>query len=280
MLVLVTGSAGMIGSCLVQKLLVCGHKVIGIDNKNIAFNGEYEHICIDLGNNELLEKVFIEKRIERVIHLAALAHSSKGKKYRRSLYEYLNVECSKNVIDLSSKYGIPLLFISTVDVYGFQKSIVNEKTKCVPVTIYGKTKYKAEQYLINSECRYTIFRLSPVYSRDIKRDIQKRYYLKYPNLAYIIGNGTNYEVLNINSAIDEMIKWCYQKVNNEIRILKDVKMLNTKEAIAIEKSLGRANRVLRIPRWVVCFGYYCLRITGKNKYTYLLSKAVNPLRSE
>ena len=280
MAILVTGSAGMIGSHLVQGMLKSGYSVIGLDKKEIRFKGKYEHHSIDLGDRQALEQVFSDSKIDRVIHLAALAHTTGGKKYPKSLYEYLNVECASIVFQTAHNYNVPILFISTVDVFGFQKGVVNGNTECKPVTIYGKTKYKAEQLLKESGCPYTIFRFSPVYTPEIKRDIQKRIYLKYPKWAYQIGKNTLYEVLNIDKAVSETINWCSQKPQNEIRIIKDEELLETQKYIAGEKALGNAKHVIRLPRWLVLFGYGVLRITGKNRFTFLLNKAVHPLRSE
>ena len=233
--ILVTGSAGMIGSHLVEGLLKEGYSVTGIDKKSAEFKGPYEHFNIDIGRKDSIEHLFSERKIDRVIHLAALAHAVSGKKYTKDMYEYMNVECANNIFEAASRHNIPVLFISTVDVFGFQKGVVNGNTECHPVTIYGKTKYKAEQLLKDSSCQYTIFRFSPVYTKEINRDIQKRYYLKYPNWAYLIGKGNKYEVLNVDKAINEMIRWCASSPNSEICIIKDDEPLITNECVKREK---------------------------------------------
>ena len=280
MTILVTGSAGMIGSNLCRELLNNGFDVIGIDKKPITFEGQYEHLENDLGNAEDLEKIFREKKIDRVIHLAALAHTMGGKKYSKSMYEYLNVECANNIFEAAARHNVPVLFISTVDVFGFQKGVVNPNSECHPVTIYGKTKYEAEQLLKNSGAVYSIFRLSPVYTPEIKRDIQKRIYLKFPKWAYQIGKNTQYEVLNIDKAIGSMANWCKTRPENDVKIIKDDNLLNTIDYLSEEKKQGRARYVIKVPRWLACFGYGVARISGKNKYTFLLNKAINPLRTE
>ena len=275
MKILVTGASGMIGGHLVTKLEEQSFDVIGVDIK------EKEKITIcDLGDKKAFNEVVKKNKVDRIIHLAALAHTMGGKKYPKEMYYHLNVKCADNVFQVAAENNIPILFISTVDVFGFQKGIVNAQTVCKPVTIYGKTKFEAENRLKNSGAKYTIFRFSPVYTKDIKRDIQKRIYLKYPNWAYQIGKNTQYEVLNIEKAIDEMVKWCGETPKNNIRIIKDENLLNTQEYIKAEKELENAKYVLRFPRWFVQFGYGISRITGKNKYTFLLNKAVHPLRSE
>lgn len=275
MKVLVTGAAGMIGSNLVRKFNENNIETINLDVRDI----ENITVC-DLGDKEEFNKVVETNKPDRIIHLAALAHAVSGKNYTKEMYQHLNVECANNVFEVAAVNNVPVLFISTVDVFGFQKSIVNSDTVCKPVTIYGKTKFEAEQLLKASGVQYTIFRFSPVYTQEVKRDIQKRIYLKYPNWAYLIGKNTQYEVLSIDKAICEMIEWCGREPQNEIRIIKDSELLNTKYYIAEEKKNGNAKHVLHFPRWFVkcCFGV--LRITGKNKYTFLLNKAVNPLRSK
>ncbi len=277
--ILVTGACGMIGSATVCGLLDAGYRVIGVDVKDSSeASNEYIHYTVDLSNNEQIEKIFEENKIDRVIHLAALAHSVDGKKYTWEDYYHLNVSCSKNIFNIVN--SIPLLFISTVDVYGFAEGTVDISTEVAPVSHYAKSKVLAEQ-----ECRklvnYAIYRLSPVYTDTVKRDIQKRYYLKYPNIAYQIGAGKEYEILNIKEAVSAFVKWCDNGSINEIRILKDPKCMNTSDCIAEEKKAGRANIVLRFPNWMVKFGYTVLKaLTGKNKYTFLLHKAVYPLRTE
>ena len=278
--ILVTGSAGMIGSHLVATLLANGYDVVGIDKNNVVFGDNYKHVQIDLSDVDPIEKIFKEKNIYRVIHLAALAHNPDKKKYSKEIYKKLNVDCANNVFKLCSKYCVPVLFASTVDVFGFQKGTINSFSVCKPVTIYGKTKYEAEKLLEDSGVSFTIFRLSPIYSSEIKRDIQKRIYLKYPNWAYKIGKNTQCEVLHINKAVTEMVHWCSIIPKNNIVIVKDSDLLNTCDFINDEKKHGRAKHILRIPRWLACLGYGITRISGKNRYTFLLKKAIYPYKSE
>ena len=139
--------------------------------------------------------------------------------------------------------------------------------------------------MAEAECKrlshYTVFRFSPVYTDTVKRDIQKRYYLKYPNIAYLIGKGTEYEVLHVKNAVFAIAEWCAQEPKNEIRVVKDAERMDTARCIESEKREGRARIVLRIPKWMASAGYSALKaVTGENKYTYLLNKAVHPLRTE
>ena len=275
MRILVTGSTGMIGSRLVEALIEQGYDVIGIDRRD---NTNSETIKADLLDYDNLEKIIKEKKIDRVIHLAALAHSVEGERIEYDDYYKANVVCAENVFKAAS--NIPVLFISTVDVYGFTKGVVSANSPINPVTAYGKTKAEAEKKCKQYCEKYTVFRFSPVYSKQIKRDIQKRYYLRYPDVAYRIGKGEKFEVLNIELAVSKMVKWCSEKPVNKIHIIKDEKLLDVNECIRAEKENGKANYTIYLPMWIVKSGFLLLKLfTGENKYTYLLNKAVYPLRT-
>lgn len=279
MRVLVTGSNGMIGSNLVKGLLDAGYEVIGLDrNDGKIYDDKYSYHRVDLSDKSALQLIIQNSKPDRIIHLAALAHAADGKEFTWNDYKHLNVDCAKNVFEVAGE--VPVLFISTVDVLGFTTGIVNAQSPMKPVSNYGRSKMLAEK-----EChklkQYDIFRFSPVYTDTVKRDIQKRYYLKYPNIAYQIGKGTEYEVLNINKAVLTMVNWCKQPPKNTVRIIKDDKRMWTPDYIKSEKRAGRAKIVIRLPKSLVNIGYFILKcLSGENKYTYLINKAVHPLRSE
>lgn len=87
MRVLVTGSAGFIGSALSIRLLDRGDEVIGIDNHNEYYDPalkearlarhinheNYTHIRINLEDREGMARLFNEHRPQRVVNLAAQA---------------------------------------------------------------------------------------------------------------------------------------------------------------------------------------------------------------
>lgn len=281
MVILVTGANGFIGKCLTDALLEAGYEVAGLDLKERKLeSAKYRHYSADLSDKDAVARIMKESRAERIIHLAALAHTVNEKDLSWDRYYHVNVECSRNVF--SAAGSRPVLYISTIDVFGFYdgKKPVNGLTPVHPVSKYGKSKAMAEE-----ECKklehYSIFRLSPVYTDSLRRDIQKRYYLKYPHIAYQVGSGTAFEILNLSLAVENMVRWCSSEPKNDIRIIKDSDLMWTPDYIKAEKAAGRANIVLRFPRWMVNLGYSALKgILGENEKTYLLNKAVHPLRSE
>ena len=85
--ILVTGSAGFIGSALSLKLLETGENVLGIDNHNDYYDvslkearlkrhldhENYTHLKIDVSDTAAVESLFNDHDIDRVVHLAAQA---------------------------------------------------------------------------------------------------------------------------------------------------------------------------------------------------------------
>lgn len=276
----------MVGSYVVKHLLASGYKVIGIDRCEGQITDEnYTHIEAELAEAGVIGNLFETYDIDRVIHLAALAHNIEGVKFTSEDYYMANVFCSRNVFTAAAQKKIPVLFISTVDVYGFTKGKVSGDTVPNPVTDYGKSKYLAEKELVDLctafESTYDIYRFAPVYTDEIKRDIQKRYYLRYPDVAYIVGDGQEYEFLYIENACKALREWLLAEPECKAHNIKDEEKVHTSICIEAEQEEGRANTVLKFPRWLVKTGYGVLYgLTGKNKYTYLLNKLVNPIDSD
>lgn len=279
--ILVTGSAGMIGGYVVKGLLEKGHTVIGVDriSKDIHLQG-LTQIILDLSSKEGVMQLFDGKKIDRVIHLAALAHTKGVADTSWEAFKKVNVDCAENLFEACAKHNIPVLFISTVDAIGMVKGLITPETELNPISNYGKSKALAEGRLKEICKVWNIYRFSPVYTPEIKRDIEKRYYLKYPNWAYKIGDGGKFEVLDINGAVAAMVDWADKKVDNTIHVIKDPELLDINDLIVAEKTEGRAKHVLQFPRWMVVCGYYAIKfVFGKSNKTYLVFKALWPFRT-
>lgn len=279
--VLVTGSAGMIGGYVVKGLLEKGHTVIGVDRVKPKEDLDgLTPVVMDLASKDDVNKLFDEHKIDRAIHLAALAHTSGMKNLTWDTYYKINVECAESVFEACASHNVPVLFSSTVDAIGMVKGLITPETKLNPISLYGKSKAMAEGRLKDICKVWNIYRFSPVYTPEVKRDIEKRYYLKYPNWAYKIGRGGQFEVLNVTGAVDAMVDWVDKNVDNTIHVIKDPELLDINELIKEEKAAGRAKHVLRFPRWMVACCYYVVRLVfGKSNKTYLVFKALWPFRT-
>lgn len=279
--ILVTGSAGMIGGYVVKGLIDKGHTVWGVDMRLSKWtNPFFNQVVLDLSSKDRVSQLFEEIKIDRVIHLAALAHTKGVKDTSWEAFKKINVDCAVNLFEACAKHNVPVLFISTVDAIGMVKGMITPETKLNPISNYGKSKAMAEIRLKEICEVWNIYRFSPVYTEDVKRDIEKRYYLKYPDWAYLIGGGQQFEVLNVRKAVSSMVDWVDKKVDNTIHIIKDEELLDSAKVIAEERTEGRAKHVLRIPRWMVLCGYYCIKpVFRKSNKIYLVFKALWPFRT-
>ena len=86
MKIIVTGTAGFIGSALTLRLLDRGDTVIGIDNHNEYYDpaikearvsrlkhSNYTHCRVDISDQKNLDEVFKKYKPQRVVNLAAQA---------------------------------------------------------------------------------------------------------------------------------------------------------------------------------------------------------------
>ena len=161
MKVMVTGSAGFIGSAVSMKLLARGDEVIGLDVMNDYYdpelkrarlartidNDRYTHLKIDLADREAMDAAFAKHQPQRVINLAAQA----GVRYAATnphVYVQSNVTGFLHILEGCRHNGVEhLVFASTSSVYGANTNMpftVHNSAEH-PLTLYAATKKANEQ---------------------------------------------------------------------------------------------------------------------------------------
>lgn len=163
--ILVTGSAGFIGSHVAQVLLSRGHAVLGLDNLNdyydvslkharlarLTAQDNYQHSAIDLADRDAMASLFAEHRPSRVIHLAAQA----GVRYAATnphAYTHSNVTGFLHILEGCRHHPVDhLVFASTSSVYGANTAMPFAETQSTehPLTLYAATK-KANEMMAHS----------------------------------------------------------------------------------------------------------------------------------
>ena len=165
MKILITGSAGFIGSHVVKQLLARGDTVVGLDNLNDYYDvslkqarlapllehAGYTHDYADLADREAIERLFATHKPERVIHLAAQA----GVRYAAEnphIYVASNVTGFLHILEGCRHHGVKhLVFASTSSVYGANTDMpfTEHKSTEHPLTLYAATK-KANEMMAHS----------------------------------------------------------------------------------------------------------------------------------
>jgi len=149
---LVTGGTGFIGSNLVEKLLLDGHEVIGIDKdakktKNLREFSTNPKLSMIWDNVQNIQKHKLDS-IDIIYHLAASADIKKS-------LENLTMDLENNVygtcavLEFMRKGDIKnLVFSSSSAVYGETKVFPTpENVELKPISLYGASKLANEAYI-------------------------------------------------------------------------------------------------------------------------------------
>ncbi|MBM3938723.1 MAG: NAD-dependent epimerase [Sphingomonadales bacterium] len=165
MKILVTGSAGFIGSTVILQLLARGDEVIGIDNHNnyydpaikearlsrFAEHPNYTHFRIDIANRQAIDQIFKTLKPQRVINLAAQA----GVRYSiENPYAYIdsNIVGFANILEGCRHYGVDhLVYASSSSVYGANTEMPFSVHQNVdhPLSLYAASK-KANELMAHT----------------------------------------------------------------------------------------------------------------------------------
>ncbi len=167
MAILVTGAAGFIGFHLCERLLIEGHKVVGIDNLNAYYdvdlknsrlkelskvsNNSFHFFKKNIEDKDSLSNIFNNFKIDVVLHLAAQA----GVRYsieNPSVYISSNLVGFANILENCRSNNINhLIYASSSSVYGGNKKYPFNEDQSVdhPVSLYAATK-KANELMAHT----------------------------------------------------------------------------------------------------------------------------------
>ena len=150
--VLVTGGAGYIGSHMVRQLLASGFKVTVFDSldrgNRDAIPDSAEFIQGDLNRPEDVNNAFANRKIDAVMHFAALAYVGESVD-QPDLYYRNNVMGTLNLVDAMRANQVnKLVFSSTCATYGTPENLpITESTPQAPINPYGQSKLIIEHVL-------------------------------------------------------------------------------------------------------------------------------------
>lgn len=160
MKVLVTGSAGFVGSALTLRLLQRGDEVVGLDNHNDYYDPalkedrlarhadhpDYTHLRLDLADREGIAQAFSQYRPQRVVNLAAQA----GVRYSIEnplAYIDSNIVGFANILEGCRHSGVEhLVYASSSSVYGANTEMPFSVHDNVdhPLSLYAASKKSNE----------------------------------------------------------------------------------------------------------------------------------------
>jgi UDP-glucuronate 4-epimerase len=160
MKVLVTGAAGFIGSHLVERLLACGHRVLGLDNFNHFYDpiikesnlkaalahDQFELVRGDICDVSLVEAIFARFKPDRLVHLAAWA-GVRPSIENPAIYSDVNLGGTVTLFQACRNHGVSRIsFASSSSVYGDREKVPFRESDDVgtPISPYAATKRAGE----------------------------------------------------------------------------------------------------------------------------------------
>src|SRR5438067_11556677 len=151
MRILVTGGAGYVGSHCLRRLLDAGHSAVVYDNlRQGHYKAVPEGLLIegDLADEAKLTALLCDRKIEAVMHFAALALVGESVQ-QPELYYRNNVLGSFHLLEAMREAAVrKIVFSSTTATYGTPKSMpIAETTPQQPINPYGFSKLVVERML-------------------------------------------------------------------------------------------------------------------------------------
>jgi ADP-L-glycero-D-manno-heptose 6-epimerase len=154
-MIVVTGAAGFIGSCVAKYL----HEQ-GRDDIVLVDDFSNQNKLANLTSIESLEKInrdeffdwVIDKSIDSIIHLGARTDTTE---FDYSIFQRLNVDYSKRIWHLAAERSIPLVYASSAATYGAGELGYRDDHEIVsdlkPLNPYGKSKNVFDQWVLDND---------------------------------------------------------------------------------------------------------------------------------
>ena len=154
-MVIVTGAAGFIGSCLVKQLNDNGiNNVIVVDD----FSNDTKNL--NLKGKQFKEKVpreifidWLKKNAEDLSFVFHIGARTDTTEFNYAIFENLNVNYSKDVWAISTENQIPLIYASSAATYGAGELGYNDDEKLIPqlkpLNPYGISKNEFDKWVLH-----------------------------------------------------------------------------------------------------------------------------------
>jgi nucleoside-diphosphate-sugar epimerase len=242
--ILITGITGFVGENL-SAYLSNEYHIKGISRQSSGSNLSYADFFDGSSNYDVL------------IHLAGKAHDLKKTSNDSEYYE-VNFELTKRLYDqfLQSK-ATQFIYISSVKaVADTVAGILKETDVANPVTVYGRSKKMAEDYILSNlpaDKKVYILRPCMIHGPGNKGNLNLLFALVSKGIPYPLGAYENkrsfLSIDNLCFAIANLLK---KDASSAIFNLADDDALSTNEVVAlVSESLGKKTRIMAFPKAII-----------------------------
>ncbi|MGI6443892.1 MAG: SDR family oxidoreductase [Candidatus Dojkabacteria bacterium] len=165
--ILVFGANGMLGSYLSNYFEKKGYEVVKTDRDN---DDEKKIVGVDITNKKGLQDFVTEQNPDCVINCAAYTNVNQAES-EPEVANTVNADAPKYIAEVAKDLNIPLIHISTNEVFG-DGEYDEESKEFNPLNEYAKSKRRGEEYIENVGGTYYIFRTSWLYGPGAKNFIK------------------------------------------------------------------------------------------------------------
>lgn len=239
MKIIITGATGFVGKNLTQYLTTKSDKVVPLSLRNIDYQ--------------------LDDTADAIIHLAGKAHDTKNTSDDNEYYR-VNTDLTIALFDkfLQSDIKDFIYFSSVKAVADSVEGTLIEETKANPQTAYGKSKLKAETYLLSKQLpsnkRLIIIRPCMIHGEGNKGNLNLLYQVVKYGVPWILAAYENrrsfLSIDNLNYVIYEILN--HPKIPSGIYNIADDKPMSTNALISlIAESINKKPRLLKIPKFAI-----------------------------
>jgi dTDP-4-dehydrorhamnose reductase len=167
--IVITGGSGLLAVNWYLENAHEDHFILGIHSKLINV-GKAETFLSDLSSADACKRQFEKLRPSLVIHTVAITSVEQCEE-NPELAELVNTQMALNVADACKYFNIPLVHISTDQLFNGNRSFYSEEDPTCPLNIYGATKSRAETGVLDLHgkaivVRTNFFGWGPAYRRS------------------------------------------------------------------------------------------------------------------
>lgn len=245
---IVTGNKGFVGLNLTDYLDKKGKEFLGLSRSPNENEISYNDLTVSKMN-----------KAKSFIHLAGKAHDLK-KISEDSEYFEVNTELTKTLFDqfLKSDCEVFIYMSSVKAAADVVDGFLTEDVTPNPVTVYGKSKLAAENYILSKEIpegkRVYILRPCMIHGPNNKGNLNLLYSFVSKGIPYPFGKYVNkrsfVSVENLCFIINELID--NKSIKPGVYNIADDASLSTTDLVRIiGKTINRPAKVLQIPKFMV-----------------------------